>query len=69
MVARIYAQNQIGMSDFKVSPIKALASAAGRPVAVTAHGEPRAYVVPPELWEKVLAVVTLADPELAQRLN
>lgn len=54
---QIYATFSASISELKKNPTALLNKADGQPIAMLNHNKPVAYVVPAELYEKMLEII------------
>lgn len=54
LVQKIFTEFSASISQVKENPNKVLEEAGGAPVVVLANNRPRYYMVPPELYEKMI---------------
>ena len=68
---RILANYSVSISELKKSPSSVLENAKGESVAILNHNKPSAYLVPSELYEKMLDMLDEYHllQEVKERLN
>jgi antitoxin StbD len=70
---QIYARLAVSVSELKKNPTALLNQAEGQPIAMLNHNKPIAYIVPAELYEKIMdaiendELVTLAKSRLSEK--
>jgi antitoxin StbD len=62
-VLPIMADVSVSISDLKKNPAAVIAEAGKRQVAITSRNRAVAYVVSPEVWERVVAILEDAEDE------
>jgi antitoxin StbD len=68
---QIYANYTASITELKKSPTKLLEMAGNEPIAILNHNKPSAYMVPSEMFEKMIDLLddmALAK-EVEERLN
>jgi antitoxin StbD len=68
---QIYANYTASITELKKSPTKLLEMAGNEPIAILNHNKPSAYMVPSEMFEKMMELLddmALAK-EVEERLN
>ncbi len=60
----IFADHTVSISDFKARPVKTVADAADKPLAVLSHNKPVFYAISTKLFEKIADI--LDDYEMAE---
>lgn len=67
----IFASHTANITELKASPTKLLKQAGNKPIAILNHNKPTAYLVPSEVYEKLLATVDdyLLAKKVDNRLN
>ena len=64
MIEKLYARKTVSVSKLKSSPATAIMEAGDEAVAILSHNSPKAYLVPPAIWEEMNE--RLEDAELAE---
>lgn len=60
----IFANLSVSVTELKKNPTALLNAANGEPVAILNHNKPAAYLVPADVYEKMLSLIE--DLELAE---
>jgi len=70
-MVRILAQYTASISELKKSPSSVIEKAGGEAVAILNHNKPSAYLVPSELYEKMMEMIddAILAKEVRERLN
>jgi antitoxin StbD len=68
---RIYANYTASITELKQSPSRLLEKAGNEPIAILNHNKPSAYLVPTELYEKMMDLLDDLEfsKEVKERLN
>lgn len=54
---KIYADQAVSISELRKSPSKIVSLSGNKPTAILNHNEPSAYLVPRELFEKMMDII------------
>ncbi len=57
----IYSNLSASISEFKKSPTALLNKSAGAPIAILNHNKPTAYLIPANIYAKMLEIIEDAD--------
>ncbi len=70
-MTRILANYTVSISELKKSPSSVIENAKGESVAILNHNKPSAYLVPSELYEKMIEIIDeyYLAKEVKERLN
>ncbi len=70
-MTRILANYTVSISELKKSPSSVIENAKGESVAILNHNKPSAYLVPSELYEKMVEIIDeyYLAKEVKERLN
>ena len=60
----LYAAQFVTISELRQNPMKAIRDTKGNPAAIMVHNHVRAYLMPVELFEKMMKTITLMEDEL-----
>ena len=68
---QIYANYTASITELKQSPSRLLEKAGNEPIAILNHNKPSAYLVPTELYEKMMELLDDLEfsKEVKERLN
>jgi antitoxin StbD len=68
---QIYANYTASITELKKSPTKLLEMAGNEPIAILNHNKPSAYMIPSEMFEKMMDIIDdyYLAKEVEERLN